>query len=63
MTDYDPNAECHYVCFYNGKTIELNAKSSYAAQQEVANFFAVPAKKQHLITVLRADVTHSTQHI
>ena len=55
-----------YICFYNGKRVEVRAPTQYAAQQEAARLLKVPAKKQYLITPVlaeRADgsvVTHST---
>jgi hypothetical protein len=58
----DDNLRC-YNTFYNGKKGQVYASSSYAAQQEVARLLKVPPKKQYMITVMLADVTHSTQHI
>jgi hypothetical protein len=58
----DSDLHC-YDAFYNGKKGFVYASSSYAAQQEVARLLKVPPKKQHMITVMLAGVTHSTQHI
>ena len=54
-----------YVCFYNGKRIEVRAETSYKAQLEAARVLKVPAKRQYQISVTfceRADgsqVTHN----
>lgn len=56
------NLRC-YNAFYNGKKGQVYAESSYAAREEVARVARVPPKKRHMITVMLADVTHSTQHI
>ena len=58
----DNDLRC-YNAFYDGKKGQVYASSSYAAQQEVARVMKVPPKKQYMITVMLADVTHSTQHI
>lgn len=50
-----------YIAFYRGKQIEIHANSSYEAQQKAAKEFK--AKKAYDITVMLADVTHSTQHV
>lgn len=47
-----------YKAFYNGKTYELEAASSYAAQQMAAAHFKV--KKAYKVTVMLLDVEHST---
>ena len=56
------NERC-YNAFYNGKKGQVYAESSLAARDEVARLLRVPPKKRHMITVMLADVTHSTQHI
>ncbi|WP_396189747.1 hypothetical protein [Flavobacterium sp.] len=50
-----------YIAFYKGKQTQVEATSSYEAQQKAAAFFK--AKKSYEVTVMLADVTHSTQHI
>lgn len=57
-----------YICFYNGKKIEVTAQTSYSAQQIAARKMNVPAKKVHMISVKLAEkdgkpVTHSTSDI
>lgn len=50
-----------YIAFYKGKQITVEANSSYEAQQKAAKEFK--AKKPYDVTVMLADVKHSTQHI
>jgi hypothetical protein len=50
-----------YIAFYKGKQLQVEATSSYEAQQKAAKLFK--AKKSYEVTVMLADVTHSTQHI
>lgn len=50
-----------YIAFYKGKQLQVEANSSYEAQQKAAKLFK--AKKSYEVTVMLADVTHSTQHI
>ena len=40
-----------YVCFYNGKRVEVYAETSYKAQLQAAALLKVPAKRQHQISV------------
>jgi len=47
-----------YKAFYKGKTTEVQAESSYDAQQAAAKFFK--AKKAYEVTVMLLDVEHST---
>lgn len=49
-----------YLAFYGSKKIEVQATSSYAAQQEAAKQLKVPERKRYQITVMLADVIHST---
>lgn len=51
-----------YKCFYKGKTIEVNADTSYEAQQKAAVIFK--AKKAYEVTVMLCELrgqqyTHS----
>ncbi len=56
-----------YKAFYKGKTIEVHAKTSYAAQQEAAKQFK--AKKAYQVTIVLCEtntgeqVVHSTASI
>lgn len=43
-----------YIAFYRGKQIELQAASSYAAQQAAAKIFK--ARKAYDVSVVLADV-------
>ena len=43
-----------YKCFYKGKTVEVYADTSYAAQQKAAALFK--AKKAHEITVMLCEL-------
>jgi hypothetical protein len=40
-----------YVCFYQGKRVEVYAETTFGAQNKVAAQLHVPAKKQYLISV------------
>ena len=48
----------NYVCFYNSKKAAIVANTSFEAYQKAAIEFKVPSKKQYMITVMLADVTH-----
>jgi hypothetical protein len=53
-----------YVAFHKGRRTEIEADTSYQAQQKAATFFKVPAKKAHEVTVMLAEksgaqVTHT----
>lgn len=50
-----------YKAFYKGKTYDLEAESSYAAQQAAAKYFK--AKKAYEVTVVLADVPVPTQSL
>lgn len=52
-----------YKAFYNSKSIEVYAETSYAAQQLAADKMKVRKNQQHLITVMLCEkdgeqVTH-----
>jgi hypothetical protein len=55
-----------YICFYNSQTVEIRAKSSFAAQQEAAKILRVKENKRYLISVVLCEskegkqVTHKT---
>lgn len=54
-----------YVCFYNGKRIELHAASLFAAQEEAVRRFNPPKSKRHMVHCHLAEkdgqpVVHST---
>lgn len=46
---------CGYVCFYNGKRVEVYADTTFQARQQVAKMLKVPPKKQYMITVVLAE--------
>lgn len=46
---------CGYVCFYNGKRVEVYADTTFQAQKQVAAMLKVPPKKQYMITVVLAE--------
>jgi len=46
-----------YIAFYKGKTVEVQADSSYNAQQLAAKLFK--AKKSYEITVMLSDIVHN----
>jgi hypothetical protein len=50
-----------YIAFYSGKQIEVEAPTSFAAQQAAAKEFK--AKKAYQVTVMLADVEHSTAEV
>ena len=43
-----------YIAFYKGKSTEVHAESSYAAQLKAAKFFK--ARKSHEVTVVLAEL-------
>ena len=45
-----------YKAFYKGKSIEVYAKTPYAAQQEAAEVFKVKANKAYQIAVVLCEV-------
>jgi len=61
MNSSENNKVRPYIAFYKGKQKEVWASSSYAAQQVAAQAFN--AKKSYEVTVMLADIEHSTQHI
>lgn len=50
-----------YICIYNGKKIEIQAATSYEAQEKAAKIFK--AKKSYNVIVALADVSISTSSI
>ncbi len=57
-----------YKAFYNGRTTEVHADTSYKAMLAAAAFFKVPANKAHKVSVVLCEkageqVTHSTAAI
>lgn len=56
------NTDNGYICFYNGKRVEVRAPTTYAAQEKAAAMLGV--KKAYKVTVMLAEkdgqtVTHS----
>jgi len=49
-----------YQAFYNGKTVELQAESLYAAKLAAIRALNVPKSKQGLLAVVLADVPVAT---
>ena len=45
-----------YIAFYKGKQVQVEASSSYEAQQKASVIFK--AKKSYEVTVMLSDVTH-----
>ena len=50
-----------FICFYKGKQTLILADTSYKAQCAAAIYFK--AKKSYDVTVMRADIDHSTSTI
>ena len=44
-----------YVCFFNGRKVEVYAASSYEAQKKAAQELKVKPNKQYQITVCLAE--------
>ena len=49
-----------YIAFFQGKRKEIRAKSQWDAVQKARSELKVPKSKQGLLSVVLADVTHST---
>mgnify|MGYP000225762430 FL=1 len=49
-----------YIAFFQGKRKEIWAKSQWDAVQKARSELKVPKSKQGLLSVVLADVTHST---
>ena len=47
-----------FIAFFKGRSITVEAPTSYAAQQKAAAIFK--ARKSYDVTVMRADIAHST---
>jgi len=50
-----------YVCFYNGKRIEIYADSLYAAKLKAIAEFKAPKSKQNLISVNLAELANGDE--
>lgn len=44
-----------YVCFYNGKRIEVYADSLFAAKEKAVFIFKAPKSKRHMVSVMLAE--------
>ena len=44
-----------YVCFYNGKRIEVKAEDPFKAKDEAVKQFKAPKGRQHTISVHLAE--------
>ena len=49
-----------YIAFYNGRKIELWARTSYAAQLRAITEFNAPKSKHHMVHVHLADIAHTS---
>lgn len=58
MSDYLEDRP--YIAFFQGKRKEIWAKSQWDAVQKARSELKVPKSKQGLLSVVLADVTHST---
>lgn len=45
-----------YISFYNGKRHEVHADSLYAAKQKAVAHFKVTPKKEHMVSVVLAEL-------
>jgi hypothetical protein len=52
-----------YIAFYKGKTIEIQASSSYSAQVAAAKLLKVSEKNRYRVTVKLLDIVHSTSDL
>ena len=57
-----------YKAFYNSKNIEIQAKTSYEAQQIAAKQLKVSAKKEYMISIMLVAIDntpyiHSTSEL
>ena len=52
-----------YIAFYKHKQIELEAPSSYEAHKLACKLLKVSPRYQHMVSVMLADVYHSTTEI
>lgn len=48
-----------YIAFYQGRKVEIDAASMYAASVIAVDHFKVPKSKRGLLTVVLADVLFS----
>lgn len=45
-----------YVCFYNGNRHEVHAKTLLDAKEKAVAHFKAPKSKQHMVSVVLAEV-------
>lgn len=57
------NDQRPYIAFYKDKKVEVYATSSYAAQVAAAKLLKVSEKNRYQVSVMLADVVHSTSDI
>lgn len=50
----------NYVAFYNGKQTTIQAESIYSAKLAAVQYFKPPKSKQHMVSVVLADVPVNT---
>jgi len=46
-----------FIAFFKGRTLTVQAPTSYAAQQKAAALFK--ARKSYDVTVMRSDIDHN----
>lgn len=49
-----------YICFYNGKRIEVYANTTLEARDKCAALLKVPTKKQYMIEAVLAEKNGET---
>lgn len=54
------SGDCGYVCFYNGKRIELYAPSLSAAKELAIAQFKPAKSKRHLVSATLAELPDSS---
>ena len=52
-----------YIAFYNGRKLEILARTSYAAQARAIIEFNAPKSKHHMVQVHLADIAHATSSL
>ena len=52
-----------YIALYNGRRLELWARTSYAAQARAIAEFNPPKSKRHMVHVHLADIAHATSSL
>lgn len=50
------DGNCGYVAFYSGRRVEVYANTLYEAKQRVVKHLKVPPKREHMVSVMLAEV-------